>query len=184
MDTTNPVHPKFVRWAIVLGIVIVLNVFFAVVVSLALPSPEYNTFCPTTQVQKAYDSEESCVAVGGQWNESPAYEKIANAPITNPQPKGYCDPNYTCSQNFTAANDIHARNAFIAYVILGVIALLAGILPIGSSIVSSGLSYGGVITLGIGSTQYWGSAGNWVRLGISLVALLALLYIGWKRFRD
>ncbi len=190
MDTTAPapiepkVHqPKFVRWAVVIGIVVVLNVFYAVLVNLALPAPEYETYCPTTQVQQAYDTQESCLAVGGQWTATPAAEKAAATP-TNPRASGYCDPQYTCRQKLTADSDLHARNAFIAYVVLGVLALIAGILPIGSSIVSSGLSYGGVLTLIIGSVEYWGSAGNWMRLAISLVALLALLFIGIKRFRD
>jgi len=180
---TNPAHPKFVRWAVVLGIVIVLNVFFTVAVSLVLPSPKYETFCPTSQVVRSYDSQEACVAVGGQWTDNPVPEKIQSAPIV-PQPKGYCDPQYTCRDEFSKASDVHARNAFIAYVVLGVIALIAGVLPVGSSIVSSGLSFGGVVTLIIGSVQYWGSADNLIRLIISLVALIALLYIGWKRFRD
>ena len=180
----NPAHPKFVRWAVVLGIVIVLNVFFAVCVSLALPAPKYETYCPSMQVMPAYDTQASCTAVGGQWTDTPAADKIAPQPITTPQLRGYCDPQYTCRQSFTTANDEHARNAFIAYVVLGVIALIAGVLPIGSSIVSSGLSFGGVVTLIIGSVQYWGSADNWIRLAISAVALLALLYIGWKRFKD
>lgn len=181
METTNPTHPKFVRWALVLGIVIVLNVFFAVVVSLALPAPEYEAFCPNNQVVRSYDDEKSCVDIGGQWTDLPPAEKIATAPI---QPKGYCDPQFTCRQAYTDAYDGHTLNAFIMYVVLGVIALVAGILPIGSSIVSSGLSYGGVVTLVIGSVQYWGSADNWIRLVISFVALLALLYIGYKRFKD
>ncbi len=183
METINPAHPKFVRWAIVLGIVIVLNVFFAVLISLALPAPEYETYCPTSQIVKAYDTQESCTAIGGQWTDTPVVEKIQTAPIAQ-QPRGYCDPQYTCRQTFTDANDVHARNAFIAYVVLGVIALVGGVFPLGSSIVSSGLSYGGVITLIIGSVQYWGSADNWIRLAISFVALLALLYIAWKRFKD
>ncbi len=67
---------------------------------------------------------------------------------------------------------------------LGIVALIAGFMPIGSSIVSSGLSYGGVLALIIGSAEYWGTAGYWIRLAIATVGLVALLYIGTKRFRD
>jgi hypothetical protein len=182
--TASPNHPKFVRWAIMLGIVIVLNVFFAVLVRLVLPTPEYETYCPTSQVVPAYDTQDACTAIGGQWTNVPPAPEGQTAPFKGPAVTGYCDAQYTCRQQFTDANEVHAKNAFIAYVVLGVIALVAGVLPIGSSIVSSGLSYGGVVTLIVGSAQYWGTANNWIRLAISLVALLALLYIGWKRFRD
>lgn len=173
-------HPKFVRWALMLGIVIVLNVFFAVLVSLALPAPDYEAYCPSTRVVEAYDTEASCLAVGGQWNESYPYEK----PQVTPQPAGYCDAQFTCREEFTAASEDHARDAFIAYVVLGVLALAAGLAPIGAAIVSSGLSYGGVVTLVVGSAQYWGSADNWIRLAISTAALLALIYLGWRNFKD
>jgi uncharacterized membrane protein len=89
-----------------------------------------------------------------------------------------------CQKPYQAAVDQHALYAFVIMVGLGVIALIVGFIPIGSSIVSSGLSYGGVLAFIIASMQYWGSAGNWIRLLISTVGLVALLYIGWRRFRD
>jgi hypothetical protein len=184
MDSTTPTHPRFVRWAVVLGIVIVLNVFFAVLVSLILPESKFENFCPTTQVVLSYDTQESCVAVGGQWTANTIPAQSVKPAMLDTQPAGYCDAQFTCRQAFTAANDVHARNAFIAFVVLGVVALILGVLPLGSSIVSSGLSYGGVIALIIGSAEYWGSAGKWIRLAISLAALIALLYIALKRFRD
>ena len=89
-----------------------------------------------------------------------------------------------CQKPYNAANDQHALYAFVLMVGLGIIALVIGLIPLGSSIVSSGLSYGGVLAFIIGSIQYWGTAGNWIRLAISAVGLIALLYIGWRRFRD
>ena len=195
MDTTQfpppPISqaPKFVRWAVILGIIVVLNVFFVVLVSLVLPSPEYANFCPQAQVVPNYDNEQSCTKAGGQWTATPnngvAADK-ATVPVQVKQPSviGYCNPDYTCNQNFTTTSATHARNAFIALVALGVIALVAGVFVPGSFIVSSGLAYGGVLSFLIASVSYWGDAGSWIRLGISLVALVALLYIGLKRFRD
>jgi hypothetical protein len=89
-----------------------------------------------------------------------------------------------CQKPYQAAVDQHALYAFVIMVGLGLVALVAGFMPLGSSIVSSGLSYGGVLAFIIGSVQYWGSAGNWIRLFISAVGLIVLLYIGWRRFKD
>lgn len=82
-----------------------------------------------------------------------------------------------------AANEAHAVKFFAFMVVTGIIAIVAGVLIIGSAIVSSGLSYGGVLALVIGSIAYWGDANDMIRLAISGVALLALLYLGWKKFQ-
>ena len=176
-----PRRPKFVRWALMLGIVIILNVFFSVIVSLAFPTPAYESYCPQRSVVPT--DAVSCDAIGGVWTNYSATP--APAGMTTPAaPTGYCDLYAKCQQPFQDALNANALSAFVAMIVLGVLALVAGFMPIGSSIVSSGLSYGGVLALVIGSFEYWGTAGNWLRLVISAIGLFVLLYIGWKKFRD
>ena len=177
---TNTQYPKFVRWALMLGIVVILNIFFTVIVALAYPQPEYNAYCP--QVNVTATDAVSCDAQGGVWNK---YVPAPASDVSNPKAvNGYCDMYAKCQKPYQAAVDQHALYAFVIMVGLGIVALIIGFIPIGSSIVSSGLSYGGVLAFIIGSIEYWGSAGNWIRLAISAVGLIALLYIGWRRFRD
>lgn len=182
METpTTGQHPKFVRWALMIGIVVILNIFFSVVLALAYPAPKYEDFCPA-QLKVSPTDASTCDAEGGVWTEySPALERVDPS---SPKTTGYCDMYAKCQKPFQAANDQHALYAFVLTVGLGILALVAGLMPIGSSIVSSGLSYGGVLAFVIGSAEYWGTAGNWIRLGIATVGLVALLYIGWRRFRD
>lgn len=171
--------PRFVRWALLIGIVVILNIFFTVVLALAYPTPKYEEYCPQKNITPI--DAKTCDAQGGVWN---SYSPAPIPDATGPKSTGYCDMYAKCQKPFQTANDQHALYAFVLMIGLGVIALIAGFMPIGSSIVSSGLSYGGVLALIIGSAQYWGNAGNWIRLAISAVGLLALLYIGWRRFRD
>jgi hypothetical protein len=179
METTTQQHPKFVRWALMIGIVVILNVFFSVVLALAYPAPKYEDFCPTSLKVSPTDAA-TCDGQGGIWTEySPE-----DAPESGPKTTGYCDMYAKCQKPFQAANEQHALYAFVLTIGLGLIALVAGLIPLGSSIVSSGLSYGGVLAFIIGSAQYWGTAGNWIRLAIATAGLIALLYIGWRRFRD
>jgi hypothetical protein len=182
METTTPKHPKFVRWALMLGIVIILNIFFNVLVALALPAPDYNAYCPNINGPAPMDAK-SCDTLGGVWTDNgPA---IAPAPMPKPvSPTGYCDMYAKCQPLYQAASDKHSLYAFVFMVGLGVLALIIGLMPFGSSMVSTGLSYGGVLAFVIGSASYWGTAGNWIRLAIATVGLLALVYIGWKRFKD
>ncbi len=179
METTH--QPKFVRWALMLGIIIILNVFFSVIVSLAYPAPDYNKYCPNIQPSVTAADSAACEAQGGVWNA----QAVDQTGASKASPSGYCDMYAKCQPLYQAANDQHALYAFVITVGLGILALIVGLfVPIGSSIVSSGLSYGGVLAFVVASTEYWGTAGNWVRLFISTVGLIALIYIGWRRFKD
>jgi len=173
-------HPKFVRWAVMLGIVIVLNIFFLVARSTILPEPVYDDYCPTT-VQPAA-TEEACALQDGVWVETPDDPRVTA--VVKPNPAGYCDLYQKCQPQYEEAWQNHQLYSFAFMLALGVLSLIAGVVPMGSSIVSSGLSYGGVLALVIAIIGYWHEASTLLQLGISFVALVALLYIGARRFRD
>jgi hypothetical protein len=175
--------PKFVRWAVMLGIVIALNIFFFVVNSLIFPAPKYEDFCKNTHGPAAMTAD-TCAAQGGVWNAAPAATVDQSGATMPKPPSGYCDTYTKCQKPYNDAQQQHQLTTFVLLVGLGVLSIIVGVLPLGSSIVSSGLSYGGVLAFVIGAAQYWSEAGSWLRLAISLVALGALIYIGLKRFRD
>jgi hypothetical protein len=173
-------HPKFVRWAVLLGIVIALNLFFVAARSFVVAEPNYDDFCPT-RLQPAA-TEEACVAQEGVWVATP--EDPGVTAVVKPNPAGYCDLYQKCQPVYEQAMQDFQRYAFVFMVAAGVIALIAGVVPMGSSIVSSGLSYGGVLALLIAAIGYWDDAGELIRLVMSVVALAALLFIGIRRFKD
>ncbi len=178
----SPKHPKFVRWALLIGIVVVLNVFFFVVQQIIFPAPKYENYCP--QPVKQAQTATECETAGGVWTEYPPQQVPAPSEAIKPIPGGYCDYYTKCQPKYEAARQQHNLYAFVLMTVLGIVALVIGVVPIGSSIVSSGLSYGGVVALVIGAMQYWGDAGQWLRLAISAIALAALIWIGVRRFRD
>lgn len=173
-------HPKFVRWAVMLGIVIALNLFFFAARALVIPEPDYEAYCPT-RLQPAA-TEDACVDQGGVWVATPNDASVTA--VVKPNPVGYCDLYQTCQPLYEDARQSYEMYAFVVMVGLGILSIVAGVIPMGSSIVSTGLSYGGVLTLVIAAGGYWDEAGNLLRLGMSVVALGALLYIGIRRFRD
>ncbi len=178
METTT--RPKFVRWAVMLGIVIALNLFFFVGRSLILPQPVYDDYCPT-RVQPAA-TEDACMKQDGVWVATPNDPSVSA--VVKPNPEGYCDLYQKCQPLYDAAQKQYSMYSFVILVGLGVLSLIVGVLPIGSSIVSTGLSYGGVLALIVAVIGYWGDAGNLLKLGISGIALIALIYIGIRRFKD
>jgi hypothetical protein len=171
-----------------LGIVLALNVFFYAVRTQVFPAPQYDQYCPAAQMP-APQTEAGCTAVSGSWIANPSDAqpngpKGTVAPQTPMMPAGYCDVISKCQQPFQNAQDAYHLKAFVMMVAFGVLALIIGVLPIGSSIVSTGLSYGGVLAFLVASIGYWSEASSWVRLAISALALIALIYIGIRRFRD
>jgi hypothetical protein len=59
---------KVLKWSLIIGIVIVLNMFFNYALSLAYKRPLYENFCPnTSQVITIPDNQKACVDQGGQW---------------------------------------------------------------------------------------------------------------------
>lgn len=180
----TPSRPKFVRWAVMLGIVIALNLFFFAGRSLVIPAPEFNDYCPSTPA--FVSTEETCVEEGGVWIETKngvtAPEKTTIAPYE--YPAGYCDFYSVCQPEYDTAYKNHQLVSFVVMTGFGVLAIILGVLPLGASIVSAGLSYGGVLALIIAAIGYWNDAGTIVQLLISTVALGALIYLGIRRFKD
>ena len=169
-------NSRFVRVAFIISIIVVLNLFFNYSIYLVYPSPQYETYCPQTQVVPPYTDQASCTAAGGQW--SP--EQMAPG---STQPSGYCNPTYTCSNNFDHANTTYARNVFIALIILGIVSLGVSVLFATAPVVSAGLSWGGVLSLIIASARYWSYAQTSLQVVILGIALVALLWFGARRFR-
>ncbi len=180
-------RPRFVRWALMVGIIVILNIFFVVVRGILFPTPQYSDFCPTNQPNPV--DQTSCVAEKGTWipdgtAQAPVSIDKATKPVIAPAPGGYCDMTTKCQAPFEAAQKSMQAKSFVLLVGLGLLALIVGMLPLGSSIVSTGLSYGGVLAFVIASAAYWNDAPQLIQLGISALALGALLYTGLKHYRD
>ncbi len=190
MDTTHQ-RPRFnfLKWALVLSIVIVLNLFFTYAIHLIYPEPKHEAFCPIEQVTEAVRTKEACVMKGGSWTENAYYPDRAypakQIPVPNAdQPTGYCDLYYSCNKEFTSANDLYRRNVFIARVILGVLSLAGGFAVAAYEAVSLGFSFGGVLSLFIATTAYWSNLDEYLRVIVLGLALAALIWLGVKKIQN
>src|SRR3989338_6995216 len=63
------IENKFLKWALILGIIVVLNLFFAYAMKVVYNEPEYTNFCEEKQIVEKIDTKEQCIGQGGQWNE-------------------------------------------------------------------------------------------------------------------
>lgn len=180
MNTTNRVS----RWSVILGIMIVLNLFFNYALSLVYKSPEFNNFCPMEQVVNVPDNQNECVAKGGQWTDNNYYTKPVPVGEIISVPRGYCDLQFTCRQNFDTAMKSYNRNVFIVLVVLGAITVLVGNFFAGNEVITSGLSLAGVLSFLIASVRYWSSANDLIRVLILAIALGLLFWVAIKKFKN
>jgi small-conductance mechanosensitive channel len=165
-----------VRYAVLGGIVILINLFAVYALQVAYPEPLYENFCKVEQVKQSFANEEECVGNGGQWNASVGQgETLSSA---------YCNADFTCSKDHQQAYSLYSRNVFIVFVALGLFLLAGSLFIPGSTLVSSGLSFAGILALIIGSLGYWSDMNDILRLVILGVALVTVLYLAWKKFED
>jgi hypothetical protein len=93
-------------------------------------------------------------------------------------------PDYQeCQKNFDTANDKYRLIVFIVALITGLIAISIGIMLHLPS-VSSGLMLGGTFLVFYGTIVYWSNLTNWFRTIILGIALVILIWLGYKKLQN
>lgn len=178
-------HSKILEWALILSLIIVLNLFFHFATKVVYQEPTWDTYCPQKQVNISPSNEKECVAVGGAWNAPASLSKeprqVTAVVPTITEPQGYCDVTFTCGKAYNEDHKVYNRNVFIVLIVLGLLSLGAGFWLTQSAAVSLGVSFGGVVSLIVGSTRYWSDMNDYLRLIILAVALIALVWLGIKK---
>ena len=174
---------KVLKWALIIGIVLVLNMFFNYALSLVYKSPKYEAFCPTLQVVNVPDNQKACTDAGGQWTND---ANVYTAPIVPgaKAPQGYCNLQFTCGNNYNAAQKVYDRNVFITLVLLGAICVALGNFLTVNVLVNTALSLAGVLSFIIASMRYWSSADDLIKVIILAIALAILIWVAMKKFKD
>lgn len=175
-----------VKWAIIVAIIVVLNLFFNYAISLVYKQPAFEKFCPVELTSKTYTDKIMCTESGGQWTENTYPVPMDESRVDNPvKIAGYCNATYSCNQKYTDAEGVYNRNVFIVLVILGILSLIFGTyMATFSSVVSLGFSLGGVISLLIGAIRYWSNMQDILRVVVLACALAALVWIGIRKIKD
>ena len=185
---------KILKWSLIFGIVIVTNLFVNYSISLVYSAPQYNDFCKQSQVVMTPSTQSDCVTGGGQWVTTPfdptQYGATLATPTTAPniptvqKISGYCNPDYTCSNNFTTAQSTYDRNVFITLVAVGVVLIVLSFFTKANVVLGTALSFSGVLSLVIASFRYWSSAYGWMRVLILAIALAALIILAMRKFKN
>jgi hypothetical protein len=181
-------NKNILKWALIIGIIIVLNLFFHFSTKLLYKPVKFDDFCQTKQVNIQPGTKEDCLKEGGAWNEGPAGKPVpanidAEGRVIPANINAYCDINFTCQKDFETANNLYRRNIFIILIILGLLSLGLGFALSTNEVISIGLSYGGILSFIIASIQYWSAMDDYLRVIILGLALIVLIYLGYKKFK-
>lgn len=186
MKTTS-----ILKWALVLGIVIVLNLFFNYSIALVYAEPKWENFCKQEQVIVEPKTQQQCVEQGGQWTEQGMVkgENVARPVMIDESGKeipvtGYCNLQFTCQKEYESYNKEYSRNVFMILVALGVVSLVVSFAIASTPAVSLGLSLGGLLSLIIASMRYWGYMEGYLRVIVLGLALAALIWLGVKKIKE
>lgn len=176
MENQNSHPSKFVKWSLIVGIVIVINMFFNYAISLVYKAPEYPV--NNSPFVGSLYTKEKCLEIGGQWTET-----FVDLKVVDPQSKlgGYCDPEYTKRMEYEKDRKAYERTVFIILFALGALILIIGTL-IKQEVLAIALSWGGVLSLIIASVRYWSNANNGLKVAILALALASLMYLAVKKF--
>ena len=174
-------YSSIIKWSLIIGIVIVINLFINYAISLIYSAPVFENYCKPTQVIEAVTTQDACLAKGGQWNQnSYMAPDVVGKTVIN----GSCDLQYTCRNEYDKNSKIYERNIFVILVVLG-IALVAGSFALSFNwILSVSASMAGILSIIIASIRYWSEANNWLRVIILFAALCALVYFAVRKFKD
>ncbi len=160
-----------VKWAFVIGITLLANLFVAYLTQALYPAPEYENFCPQSLTGKFINTPEECTAVGGEWY-----------PDTSIEAKGYCNSTATCQKEYMDVQEVYTRNVFLVFVVFGALLLVASAFLAEVPVIALGSSFAGILALVIGSIWHWSAMQEWLRVIVLGVALAGVLYLAWKKF--
>jgi len=195
---------KFKYIFLAIAIAIVFAFFIGFGIASFYKAPQYEDFCGEREKFREVITEQQCVDNGGKWNQDLA------RPITRIQSnqllctktsekddavtlncqtqeqienKGFCDTDFFCRQQFDDVREVYNRNVFIVATGIGIIALIAGF-AIKVAGVSSGIMGGGILTIIYGTIRYWTGLPDYGRFIILGIALVILIWLGYKKIKQ
>ncbi len=176
----------------VLGIAIMILTISVVVqgVGIFYDSPDYDDFCASSIYPKPIDNQTVCPAVcvelyeieNGECVFNPCGSGCGADGATTFETLEQCEivlSGKNCYNVYQESRENYSKNLFLITFPLGIIILAVGAIFFGLEVVGAGLMGGGVgvILWGVGS--FWEYAGNLLKFVLSLVGLVAVIYVAY-----
>jgi hypothetical protein len=160
------------KFIVSVAIAIIFALFVGYGIEVFDPSPDREDFCPERLYQ--IDNEEECLAADGEWSDGKGIPRPVEV-----EPAGFCDQGKKCYDDFNSLRTKHDKVVFIVAIIVGLLAVVAGI-TLKKDAISTGILSGGVLVILYGTIRYWRHANDilkFILLGIALAVLIYLAYM-------
>ena len=179
---------RFRQVFLAIAIAIVFAFFIGFGIAAFYETPEREDFCEDTFYEKPYPraimgDSVNCTYI--EPDESLKKECKEKGDISAEYDERGCVESYyceTCGKEFRDVREVYNRNVFIIAVVIGIIALIAGIVLKITS-VSSGLMGGGILLIIYGIIRYWSGLENYGRFAVMGIALAVLIWLGYKKLK-
>lgn len=171
-------NSHIVKWALIISIVIIANLFINYSVSLVLTQPVYDDFCGDIEPASSVETKAQCDVAGGEWQEF-NMKRTPDLAV-----EGYCDVFGECSQLYDDVREEYERNVFVSLISIGVVLFVLSLILKANYVVITALALAAVLDFVIASIRYWSTAENITRVSILALALAVLIYIAYKKFKD
>lgn len=145
------------KFLLIIGIALIFTVFFGYAAEVVFEQPQYPCE-PPRELYKPY--EENQAKVIDQYYNSEEYK--------------------TCQENYNQLIEKTNFKSFIGLSIVAIIAIFIGLI-LTLEAISSGILGGGILLLVYSVMRHWGILNKYFRLTILGVALIVLLYYGYKK---
>ena len=163
MENKKP--SKVLQWTLILSIMIVFNLLINYAVSLVYEAPKYP--------ERPYIDKPLVVA------DNP--EAIADAESRRIVDQEAWDSEY---EVYETARDEYEKNVFVVLIVVGVIIFAASLIFKSNYVLVTAFGLTALFDFIIASMRYWSSAHSLTRVIILVLALVALIYIAYKKFED
>ena len=161
-----------------IAIALIFALFIGYGIEVFHDAPEMNDYCP----DKVYeiDNEKDCTAASGKWQ---AYEEI---PESEPRPvsavKGNCQNSIECYTNYELITAQHDKIVFIVAIIVGILAVITGII-LKKDVIGTGILSGGILLILYGTLRYWRHADEILKFVLLGITLAILIWIAYKKLK-
>lgn len=187
---------KLKQRILMIAIAIIFVFFIGIGIDTFYKGPLYKDFCD--EPIKLIENKNDCLVAGGAWNE-PEVQDAKLRLICNKgeegkyicdedmalMSNGWCDlKERPCQIKFDKNQEQYNRNVFVIALVLGIIGLIIGGITLKLESVSSGIMGGSILTIIYGVMRYWGNAQDFLRFIIMGVALVVLIWLGYKKLKD
>lgn len=142
------------RWALIIGIMVVTNLFVNYAYEAVDPAPKYEKYCNIA---------------------------VLSAPVKDADILKQNQEQMLCNEKYQKANEVHENGAFLVVTSAGILAL---VMSLGfSSVIGAGLALSGVLMILTASMRYWGMMDPIIRVMVLGTGLLTLLWYAYRKFR-